>query len=334
MSLTNMLDKDTEIKRILSQITPKKSDFFTDSGKEAFSSLYDLKVDYNLKSNYEASLVGIAFDYLARFRIAQITKMDLNLIHPLKAVDGLKIIQKDHPTENFESEYIDMGIKINKFIEKGKPEYSEELYAIALKCAKLEFIARNKYPDIDGYKNIPRIEELKIELANLIEVFEENFITSRRVHRKSKVAFNPKFGIGSILLGADADIIIDGILYDFKTTKSHLFNLKDAQQLSGYYLLNLFSNKVENHELISESVQEKQFVFEKLCMYKARFGEFEQVDLRLLFSEQEIDEALHRMSEFLLKSFNFSHKMKIMRANNFADPTEYERAIQSINDSN
>ena len=78
MSLTSFLqnrDREECIKfqEELKRIVPDKSKFMTLENKyKAFDTKRSLKVDYNLSDRNEASLFGIEFDYLVRFRIAQI----------------------------------------------------------------------------------------------------------------------------------------------------------------------------------------------------------------------------------------------------------------------
>ena len=89
MSLSSKLAgknlEEKELQEILKEILPKKEKFKTVSGKEAFSTNTVDKAPYNLSNKYYSSLVGIAFDYLARFTVAHIItenkeKAYLNLV--------------------------------------------------------------------------------------------------------------------------------------------------------------------------------------------------------------------------------------------------------------
>jgi hypothetical protein len=70
-------------------------------------------------------------------------------------------------------------------------------------------------------------------LRNLIEIVDpENFIT------EDICLLNPAFGEGSkIVGGADADIYIDGMIIDIKTTKNIEIRRSYFNQLIGYYIL-------------------------------------------------------------------------------------------------
>lgn len=80
MSLTGFLSdkKDKRCLRfqeVIKRVTPSKNDFKAFKSKtKPFDTKIDLKVKYKLNNNIEASLVGTAFDYLARFRIAQVVR--------------------------------------------------------------------------------------------------------------------------------------------------------------------------------------------------------------------------------------------------------------------
>lgn len=77
MSLTSMLsgkeDHLKEFQNIIRFRIPKKSEFFTLSNNNAFSKKeYRSRAPYILKNQYNASVVGIAFDYLAWVMIARV----------------------------------------------------------------------------------------------------------------------------------------------------------------------------------------------------------------------------------------------------------------------
>jgi len=75
MSLTSLLSKNTpeclEFQNILREIIPSKKQFYTVSGNFAFSNEYQEALSIELSNNYDYSVVGTAFDYLARIIIAK-----------------------------------------------------------------------------------------------------------------------------------------------------------------------------------------------------------------------------------------------------------------------
>ena len=74
--LSNKKDKSClKFQEVIKIVTPSKNDFQAfKSETKAFDTKIALKVKYNLNNNIEAVVVGTAFDYLARFRIAQVVK--------------------------------------------------------------------------------------------------------------------------------------------------------------------------------------------------------------------------------------------------------------------
>ena len=97
MSLSSMLkgskERDKAFQELIKPVLPGKSMFKTLSGETAFSK-YELVCPYCLNNSHEASLVGTAFDYLARAMIARtITNNKEYAIIDLKAATGLKRIE-------------------------------------------------------------------------------------------------------------------------------------------------------------------------------------------------------------------------------------------------
>lgn len=142
------------------------------------------------------------------------------------------------------------------------------------------------------------------ELKNLFVVFKENFMNNL-IKKDSIVVFNPEFGLGSELVdGADADIFIDGVLYDFKTTKNRGYVGKDIYQIIGYYLLNEITKKHKKfwEKRYTEFAPLITYDINKVAFYKARFGEVECLDISFLdeFNKKKVIEKF----ENLLKSIN------------------------------
>lgn len=75
MSLKSMLigktEKDTQFQNALKNIINPRPSFTTVSGKKAFSDEYEELVPYSLSNPYYSTLIGMSFDYLARFIVAK-----------------------------------------------------------------------------------------------------------------------------------------------------------------------------------------------------------------------------------------------------------------------
>ncbi|MCY7852585.1 hypothetical protein P8859_15160 [Bacillus spizizenii] len=290
--LTSKKPSDKQFRDILVPITPTKKDYYTISGNKPFSNDYLTLVPNLFSNRYYASLVGTAFDYLARFRIAQYIGK-VSVIKNLVAETGYKYLGV---SPNIYSLWMN---QIKAFIEDPlmSPIY---LYDIAIRLAKLEQLVRaptlHKELDIDYYLYADNPEEVLTDLENLMTVFEIRFMIPDLIKKKSKVIFNPNFGLGSLLVGgADADLFIDGTLYDFKTTKTRGFRTNDSLQLIGYFFLNEFAIVTEPKEI---NFKYKQMQIERLAFYKGRFGEVEYFDVKNSLSESDIKTKLRELADY------------------------------------
>ena len=286
MSLTSFLqskDKENCIKfqEEIKKITPKKSDFKSlNSNYSAFDTKRELKVEYNLKDKKEASLIGIEFDYLSRFRIAQIVhKNKYEAISDLVAENFFYRFKLRLPSDIFDKlskKYLKAKEKIKEYIENKKAiddELINEVYLLAL----LEQCWRgNVLPsDLSVLFSNPSYE-FKEELKKLLIVYESKFI-DKVVKSNSIVKYNPQFGVASeAIKGADADIYIDGTLYDFKCTKNIGYKAKDVQQVIGYYILDIIGKNRDNSRLDQTLVG---YDIKRLAIYSARIGEIYYFDI-------------------------------------------------------
>lgn len=305
MSLTSWITGRTrgveEFAEIIKSVTPSKDDFRTISGNKP--SEYKMYVSYGLTNHNHASYVGTAFDYLARFRIARILK-DEKATKSLVAEKGflsLMNISKDKKV-NLKPEHYDNMLKpVLDYINGNSDNTIEELIPVAIRLAYLESIARGNL-DLEqvNIKNIfkgePK-EEIRNELKELLSVFEEKFIAPEIINENSEVIYNPKFGVSSLLVdGADADIFIDGTLYDFKTSKKNEYNFDDSAQIMGYYLLNELSI---NLNISLDLPDYDGLEIKRLALYKARFGETEYYDLSNM-PITVISNAIQKMSAYFI----------------------------------
>ncbi|WP_191565977.1 hypothetical protein [Metabacillus idriensis] len=151
MSITTMLkgkkEFDIELQTILWDIIPTKKEFCTVLGTEAFSSKYSILAPYILNNPYQSSVVGTAFDYMARFIVSQkITSNKDNVLVGLTARNGLEIMKKycDKKTcRSLETKLNDGIILINKFINHRDMSF-EEILPYATYMARLEHIYRSR----------------------------------------------------------------------------------------------------------------------------------------------------------------------------------------------
>lgn len=148
-------------------------------------------------------------------------------------------------------------------------------------------------------------DEIFDDLVILSDVFQNKVIDSGLVTENSIVVYNPSFGRASKLCGgADADIYIDGTLYDFKCTKKVGYVWNEVAQILGYYLLDNISKK--NNDPDNKLGKYK---IDRIAFYRARFGEIEYYDIR----EGNYEKAIEQLSGMLEKERDQEDLVKMKR---------------------
>ena len=290
MSLTGMLKGNTneciKLKEIISSV-----DINIDSEVNKVLNS-EIKAKYILKDHSLAGQVGTAFDYLARFLIKhyQNKVKGISYEETYVAEYGLKILLTYTKKENnnYKAVYNEGLNIISEFINS---DYDDLLFrrvvGVSVYFAKLERMFRNGYSlEVEEslrYKINPLVEK---ELYNQIEIFKNTFEEKFNIKtRKNNVYYNPNFDYCSVAVGgADADIVINDTLIDFKSSKYLKSIDDDFKQIIGYYL---FSKIVESPKGIN-----------KICLYFSRYGEFVEYE----FKEEDkamVEEAVAEMEEFI-----------------------------------
>ena len=187
--------------------------------------------------------------------------------------------------------YVQLMDPVRKYVH-GDSVDEETLIDISIVLARIENMGRggrgaipiSKLFDFDVANKCVR-EELK----KLLESFKKTFLPL--VCSDSRVVYNPVFGIGSRMVeGADADIYIDGVLYDFKTSVKNGWSSSDATQIAGYYLLDKIAKRVndEQDDLL-------EYTIRKLALYKVRYEEIAYFDVEEMPADS-LEEAIKQMS--------------------------------------
>lgn len=290
MSLTWLLKSNTEESLELKHIVSILDIDIDDISKNVLGS--KIKARYILKDHRLAGQVGTAFDYLARFVIKHYQKKIGGTAHNEKYVAKYGLYELLTVTKNRKNNYqqtYDKGIDIISEYINGND--SEELFTrllgVSVYFAKLEQIYRSGYtPEIEN-SLIYRIDKyVEQELRNQIEIFKDAFEDKFKIQtKKCEVFYNPSFSYCSRAVGgADADIVINDTLIDFKSSK-YLKNIdKDFEQIISYYL---FSKVIESPANINN-----------ICLYFSRYGKFVEYS----FTEKDkenIKEATKQMNEFI-----------------------------------
>jgi hypothetical protein len=237
--------------------------------------------------------VGTAFDYLMRFNIQRLNSNIENLhskywvatlsLHEM--LRQLEVYQKLGPTRKIGYNG-DREINIKDFVIFLNTEYNaaEENYNIFLKkgvvtksllqsvifLAKLDVFYRGHFIDAN-------IDQENSEIAFEVEKMYK-MVPWAKFIAKEHCFLNPTFGKGSTLVGgADADLVIDSTLIDFKTTKDSKIFRNELNQIIGYYLLSILG-RLNNTKKID---------IEKVAVYYARHGVLKTINLADFFNKSD-----------------------------------------------
>ena len=254
-------------------LTPSKTEFYSANEDICFDSKKVALVPYLFNEATKATLSGIAFDYLARFLIAQKAKQYRNfalsnlIAEHIYLYNSRKWFQQNDAREMGRNQYNTYLKIIAEFIDGGALLEKDEIVKICVLFAKMEKESRGGKEIAPKFEITTDDEDVVQDVKSLAQVFSDVFLP--RVRPDSVIVFNPTFGIGSqVVGGADADVFIDGTLYDFKVRKENSWSSKLARQLVGYYVIDSIAKDAED---ITSGLWGHQI--ERVALYNARFAE-------------------------------------------------------------
>ena len=220
-------------------------------------------------------LIGTAFDYLARFYIEKVNKgkvavKDKKWVAEVYIDKSILLPPIERKLRNIVKE---AKKKKSKYLKSG--EMTDKLIESSILLAKIDIIHRSGYPMEDNFDEIDSKDVT--DLKNLFGSFTQHNWTA-----KDKCFLNPTFGEASLMVGgADADLIIDDVLVDFKTVKAAGMKRTDFNQLMGYYLLNEIGG-ITNYD--------GEHQINKIGVYSSRFSELITIDIDDIFDRKKLPE--------------------------------------------
>jgi len=191
------------------------------------------------------SLIGTAFDYLLRFRLKRLNPdavttrwvAEWSISSPRSPL--LEDVVFNANTGKISFTETDLARRAGQIIEQAKTAYdsylssgeiTDEVIESCLCLAQLDPIYRSGY--VDENMGIVHSEDVA-DLRNLVSIVNPEIFRAKEL-----CMLNPTFGEGSRLVGgADADLLIDDVLIDIKTTKNLRLTRDDFNQIMGYYVL-------------------------------------------------------------------------------------------------
>lgn len=271
-------------------------------------------------------LVGVAFDYLFRFYLERLNGLPYDRENQWVAEKAKNILFESCESaqiENFEcleqesTQINQCSAKESMIAYSLSLRYSDSVLLSAykhsleiiekVKCLRKEFAETGRLSRelirqtlrmsyIDPVLRAGRgVEYIGTDADQLdIEDIEKqsSLIDSKLFKSKNKCLLNPKFGKGSLVDGADADLIIDDKLIDVKTTKKLELPLSDFCQIIGYLLL---------HRIGGTTSHSEKFTIEQLGIYYSRFGYLFLFDVKDLISDKSLDKFAKWFENYVRK---------------------------------
>lgn len=210
--------------------------------------------------------VGTAFDYLLRFHVKRLNPDAIE--RPWVAESGfgwpLHI-------ERLARDIIEVARKDYSFY-LASGDVTDDLLGSALRLAQLDGFRRSGY--IDENLGAVHVEDVA-DLRRLSSIVDPALFAA-----KSSCHLNPAFGVASMMVGgADADLVLDDLLIEIKTTQKLDFTTAHFHQLMGYVVLN-------------EINLESDLCINKAGVYFARHGYLHTFDLGPILDDPEFPDLV------------------------------------------
>lgn len=286
MGVTSILTGNDfpEFKNYIKANAPKKNMFISSTGYPAFSKEIPIQVPGAAETAYETALVGELADYIFYLDIIRFLKKDKfryfnDLFRPL--VQSYKFIIRKDPEngKKYQKRFHAMQIACVEYI-MGKSVNQEELVEHVNLMNKVDHYHHIRHQDLDEYWSKflePCNKRITEDVIALAALFQTNFLGGGYVKKNSVVSFQPWFGMHNTPEGK-ADICIDGVLYDFKSTKKNGFCWTDVGQVYSYYLLHSLDMKYYRDTVLAQPIPITDVT--AIALYYSRYGDVEFCSLK------------------------------------------------------
>ena len=265
-------------------------------------------VPYTFGDPHKATISGTAFDYMARFLIAQkvnhcrdavltdLVAEHIFLYHSMRWWDYGK--EKEAAYRKYKKHVK----RIQTLIESNSLLNNPEAASICVLFAKIEQESRAGRQRPPVFEITDEDQEIIQDVMFLSQTFANSFLPT--VEPDSVVIFNPRFGIGSrVVGGADADIFINGTLIDFKVKKDNNWSSALSRQLIGYYVLDSIAKDAKDDR---SDLREQRIL--RVALYNARYAETDFYDISNIDLQQlEIIKADIRHEFLMRKMRNYDY---------------------------
>jgi len=250
MPLTEWVDLDKVLINRIIEITWGESKEEKEISLKTKELVGDIKA-WPITNHY--ATIGTAFDYAMRLRLIEINEGFL----PRSYITDSGILVAERGTRGDPKRVLFIDDFKKKWVGGTK---SSDLIKDCLVLAKMDSVYR-RGEDLGNSEIFSSNDNDILDVENMLSLIKASDWKAER-----ELILNPNFGDSSnYIMGADADIVIDGVLVDIKTTK-HLKLIKEyLRQLLGYYILNL--REIDVYSVLS------------LGIYFARYGILHKIDI-------------------------------------------------------
>jgi hypothetical protein len=224
-----------------------------------------------ITNNY--GLVGTAFDYLMRFYLERLNPNCIK--EPWVARISVELSRPSTQLFTATSRLLVFAEKSYQcYLKTGTVD--DDILKSAIFLAQLDVIYRVGMVD----KKMGTADEGDLsDLRNLLEAVKPDSFKAHEI-----CILNPTFGDASGLVGgADADLLIDGVLIDIKTTKKLEFTREQYNQLVGYYILNRISGQMATKRGVGIST---------MGIYYSRYGSLHLIPTDVIADKENLSEFI------------------------------------------
>ncbi|EGT3616093.1 hypothetical protein FHH43_07585 [Clostridium perfringens] len=292
-SITPKVECYKEFREYIMKIKPTRSEYQVIGGGIPFDKASDIKVPYiyDISEKGKASLVGIAFDYLARIIICKYSKCKFKLNETIGynwLQDNINYFSRINKELLKKTKILmdELDMKIESYMSNDNDLFSDTILEGLCILSRLEGAFRGGIYDLDGYEKrlLMKYDDVIDDLKNLGKHFIEDFIQVLNINENSKIILNPTFGSMYSGFKADGDVIIDGCLIDFKVSKNYKYQGKEACQITTYYMLNEFNKQNTNIKTT--------FDISSIALYNVRYGKILKYDIANKVSVEKREEII------------------------------------------
>lgn len=276
MSLTLEITHHSPIGEILRKNVELSGDWsYLSSGRPFVPAATILKLELPENLLHQAATLGMAFDYAARFRIAKALGRSVKsaVLKNLVADQAVQVTETDSfytlQADQVRGILYDAKEDVHDYLRGKAP--LEKMLKAACVLALFEGVARSGRFFFSNDETIPLAIVIPAgmieELERLLTLFEQAFMPL--VHPDSVVVFNPGYAAPAPIGGSDADLYLDGTLYDFKVVSNFKAWAIEKEQILGYYYLDRLAK--EDKAGVLNTLGDRPIT--RLAFYQARLGE-------------------------------------------------------------